>query len=392
MGEADGGGATVVVETRMGEADGGSGSTLFAATDPQLVELCESLKAKDWPVCAFINYDRRPGNPSIEAHNVETSCRLIVIGLSHRMDAKADKTGGGEVAAVAVVVVSNPHRSRGFFNKTSWLLCTIADANHATLYLGDRVKMLTRKIPKENIADSFAAMVNFLLTMSTLSCCHYCKSCVMDTSLWWTAIARHLPSLPHNFLIIPASNCTFCTIQEMDADIIISRMVIKSVEYDISLNELTVLQKNLLDVLKSEMLLLLNDRCNAEVQSDSIGRWLARCVLKTGEDHRGQIYRLERRNKVSYEQLVKQEEEKNKGKGGEHVVVEDCFEVHCVGAAGLSKCFSINVKRVSDQNAYGGEGGKVSKLLDTIKKFNMLLRGPHFNCASSTAKHTCPTI
>lgn len=64
----------------------GSRSTLFAATDPQLVDYCESLKSDDWPVCAFINHDCRPANPSEEAHNVETACRvwektLELIGL-----------------------------------------------------------------------------------------------------------------------------------------------------------------------------------------------------------------------------------------------------------------------------------------------------------------------
>lgn len=64
----------------------GSRSTLFAATDPQLVDYCDSLKAEDWPVCAFINHDCRPTNPSEEAHNVETAYRvwektLELIGL-----------------------------------------------------------------------------------------------------------------------------------------------------------------------------------------------------------------------------------------------------------------------------------------------------------------------
>ncbi|KAL6509667.1 hypothetical protein OROGR_022977 [Orobanche gracilis] len=64
----------------------GSRSTLFAATDHQLVDYCESLKAEDWPVCAFINHDCRPANPSDEAHNVETARRvwektLQLIGL-----------------------------------------------------------------------------------------------------------------------------------------------------------------------------------------------------------------------------------------------------------------------------------------------------------------------
>ncbi|PIN10726.1 Dehydrogenases with different specificities (related to short-chain alcohol dehydrogenases) [Handroanthus impetiginosus] len=78
----------------------GSRSTLFAATDPQLVDYCESLKAEDWPVCAFLSHDCRPANPSEEAHNVETAYRvwektLELIGLPS--DAVERLIEGGEV-------------------------------------------------------------------------------------------------------------------------------------------------------------------------------------------------------------------------------------------------------------------------------------------------------
>ncbi|XP_021729564.1 retinol dehydrogenase 11-like [Chenopodium quinoa] len=64
----------------------GSRSTLFAATDPQIPEYCELLKADEWPTCAFISQDCRPSNPSEEAHNIGTSTRvweksLEMIGL-----------------------------------------------------------------------------------------------------------------------------------------------------------------------------------------------------------------------------------------------------------------------------------------------------------------------
>ncbi|KAE9453982.1 hypothetical protein C3L33_14141, partial [Rhododendron williamsianum] len=63
-----------------------SRSALFAATDPQVPEYCEMLKADEWPVCAFIAQDCRPTNASEEAHNVETSQKvwektLEMIGL-----------------------------------------------------------------------------------------------------------------------------------------------------------------------------------------------------------------------------------------------------------------------------------------------------------------------
>ncbi|XP_022897072.1 dehydrogenase/reductase SDR family member FEY-like [Olea europaea var. sylvestris] len=57
-------------------AEEGSRSTLFAATDPQVPEYCEMLKADEWPVCAFISQDCRPSNPSEESHNVETSYKV----------------------------------------------------------------------------------------------------------------------------------------------------------------------------------------------------------------------------------------------------------------------------------------------------------------------------
>ncbi|KAJ9546130.1 hypothetical protein OSB04_025837 [Centaurea solstitialis] len=54
----------------------GSRSSLFAATDPQVPEYCEMLKADEWPVSAFISQDCRPTNPSEESHNLETSYRV----------------------------------------------------------------------------------------------------------------------------------------------------------------------------------------------------------------------------------------------------------------------------------------------------------------------------
>ncbi|XP_058194750.1 dehydrogenase/reductase SDR family member FEY-like [Rhododendron vialii] len=57
-------------------AQEGSRSALFAATDPQVPEYCEMLKADEWPVCAFISQDCRPTNASEEAHNVQTSQKV----------------------------------------------------------------------------------------------------------------------------------------------------------------------------------------------------------------------------------------------------------------------------------------------------------------------------
>lgn len=57
-------------------AEEGSRSSLFAATDPQIPEYCEMLKADEWPVSAFISQECRPTNPSEEAYNVETCFKV----------------------------------------------------------------------------------------------------------------------------------------------------------------------------------------------------------------------------------------------------------------------------------------------------------------------------
>ncbi|CAM8943868.1 unnamed protein product [Rhodiola kirilowii] len=64
----------------------GARSSLFSATDPQIQEYCETLKADEWPTCAYVSHDCRPTNPSEEAHNTETSLKvwektLELIGL-----------------------------------------------------------------------------------------------------------------------------------------------------------------------------------------------------------------------------------------------------------------------------------------------------------------------
>ncbi|XP_010520955.1 PREDICTED: retinol dehydrogenase 11 [Tarenaya hassleriana] len=78
----------------------GCRSSLFSATDPQIPEYCETLKADDWPVCAFISQDCRPTNPSEEAHNLETAYRvwektLEMVGLP--LDAVEKLMEGEEV-------------------------------------------------------------------------------------------------------------------------------------------------------------------------------------------------------------------------------------------------------------------------------------------------------
>lgn len=51
----------------------GARSTVFAATDPQILHYCRRLKADERPVCAYISYDCHPESPSREAHDLKTA-------------------------------------------------------------------------------------------------------------------------------------------------------------------------------------------------------------------------------------------------------------------------------------------------------------------------------
>ncbi|KAH6761465.1 hypothetical protein C2S52_018898 [Perilla frutescens var. hirtella] len=378
------------------------------------------------------------------------------------MVAKAEKTGGGEAAA------SNHHsRRRRTSNKPSWLLCAIAD-------LDEKMKMLTRKIPKGNSPDSFAERANSyyherpqLLALlddlynGYLSLAdRYCQALAKNQQQQKPHSRCSSPNLRQKFedattqpdegdagevidsdaessLSFQPPTAPPVEAREIDADMVVADLVMKAVEYDVIMNELSVvekrwsessrkmeLQKNLLDVLESERLILLNDNAtlgyrvsalveeNTGLASESMflkrkAAELARCVLKTREDHRvcmlsrkiedlqGQIYGLEKRNKEYYDQLVKQEEKNmskgTKSKGGDQVNLEDCFRVGAGGGAiRLSKCFSFNVKKSGDQNSNCDqnpngdvEGKKVSKLWDKVKKFDLFQCGSHFDAAST---------
>lgn len=313
--------------------------------------------------------------------------------------------------------------------------------------------MLTRKKPKENCAaaDSFAARANSyyherpqLLALlqelynGYLSLAdRYCQALAKNQQqhqhsrgsspapslkLYGTSLIDEgdagevIDSDAESSLSFQPPSVSVVQSKENDADLIIAGLVTKTVEYEIVLGELAVaekrsgealrkmdLQKNLLDMLDSERLILLSDNAslgygvaalveeNRGLASESLflkrkAAELARCVLKSREDHRvcmlsrkiedlqGQIYGLEMRNKEYYERLVKQEET-NK------VKVRKSKE----GEQGLMNCFPVNVKKVGDQNQNRGvEGGgrMVSKLWDKVKKFDSFLCGPHFSSAT----------
>ncbi|XP_057812379.1 kinase-interacting family protein-like [Salvia miltiorrhiza] len=372
------------------------------------------------------------------------------------MVAKAEKSAAGDAAAAPS---NHQSRRRRGFNKPSWLLCAIAD-------LDERMKMLTRKTPKGKSPDSFSEransyyherpqllallddLYNGYLSLADRYCQVLAKSQQQQQQKPQSRCTSPNPRVKCEDVdegdsgeVIDSdaeSSLSFQppAVAPVDADMLVADLVMKTVEYDIVENELAAvekrwsessrkmeLQKNLLDVLESERLILLNDNAtlgyrvsaladeNKGLASESMflkrkAAELARCMLKTREDHRvcllsrkiedlqGQIHGLEKRNKEYYEQLVKQEEKgvlvskgtSKSSKGGEEVNLEDCFRVGGggggVGAIKLSKCFSFNIKKV-DQNAGGDlDSRKGSKLWDKVKKLDLFQCGSHFDAAT----------
>lgn len=347
-----------------------------------------------------------------------------------KLDAEMMKTGAASVL-----------RRSSLFNKPSWLLCTIAD-------LDERIKIVTLNSPSENNADSFALRANFYyeerpqllaLLQDLYNAClsladHYCRE-----------LAKNRHSVQYSLPIPPLSfdgNSQFdggiageaidsdaesslsfqphsVEAKQIDPDMIIADLVLRNLDCEFILNELSIvenrwsetvrkleLQQNLLDVLESERLILLNDNATLEYRVTSIleenkglaseslflkrkASELARCVLKMREDHRvymlnqkiedlqEQIYGLEKRNEY-YEHFVKQDKNTSKKvKCGKKVSLQDCLQVRHGGVARLRKCFSANLEKDEQSPNGGDEGGRVSKMWARIKKFDLLVCGPH---------------
>ena len=209
---------------------------------------------------------------------------------------------------------------------------------------------------------------------------------------------------------------------EFDADavnVIVADLVIKNVEYDVLVHEMSImerrtsessrkmeLQKNLLEVLESERLILLNENArlgyrvtalveeNKGLVSESMfmkrkASELARCVLKMREDHRvymlnrkiedlqGQIYGLENRNKEYHEQLVKRDQHVKQEKAS----IDEKKNVHDLSLDGCSKMEVVVVnqrfKKRGSANV-GKKGG--SRFWERVKNMDLFLCGLDPTC------------
>ncbi|XP_015079117.1 kinase-interacting family protein-like [Solanum pennellii] len=315
------------------------------------------------------------------------------------------------------------------FSRPSWLLCTIAD-------LDTKMKKLVVNIPNKGGADSFTeradayyqkrpqllALLEELYGNYLSLADRYCQTLAKNHHRQNSFHYDHdnddqFDKEEKNGSEIIDSDAESSlsyqppfpsTQAKFEPDMIIADLVIRSVDCEIILHELSQvdkhrnessrkieLQESLLELLESERLILLNENArlgykvgslmeeNKGLSSESLFMQrkvaeLARCMLNRRENHRvcmlsrkvedlqGQIYGLERRNNEYYEQLLKHEEEKrSRSKMG----LKGCFKVPEEAVVG-------NVKKGEQQREVGK---KVPKFWDRVKKLDVFLCAPEFN-------------
>ncbi|XP_059300064.1 kinase-interacting family protein-like [Lycium ferocissimum] len=318
---------------------------------------------------------------------------------------KAEKKGGNALASPLVETASSKHSRKRSFSRPSWLLCSIAD-------LDKKMKKLILNIPNKDSADSFTeradayyqkrpqllALLQELYDNYLSLADRYCQALAKnhhrrnsfpiqsfhfdDNNDQFDKEEEIIDSDAESSLSYQPPFPIQPTQAKFESDMIVADLVIRNVDCEIMLHEITQvekkcnessrkieLQESLLELLESERLILLNENArlgykvtslmeeNKGLFSESLFMKrkvaeLARCMLNRREDRRvcvlnrkvedlqGQIYGLERRNKEYYEKLLKHEEEKkNRAKIGK----------------------------------------KVPKLWDRVKKLDIFLCAPDFN-------------
>ncbi|KAK4766906.1 hypothetical protein SAY86_014657 [Trapa natans] len=273
-------------------------------------------------------------------------------------------------------------RADTYYQKRPQLLAFLQDLYRAYISLSDRYVQLLSKNNHTNHSRHSSLVSSITADDFSLVGNDHCHSNREDLSDAESLLSSQQSS---------QSNCSTC--EQVDYDVLVAEIVIKNVECDILLHEVEIssrrcndasrkieLQKSLLEVLESERLILVTENARLGyrvgalieenrglvVESASVKRKadeLARCLLKMREDQRAcqlsrriedlqeQIYRLEKRNKEYYRQLVRRDlevehrEEAKKGKirGGRR-------EVEVAGAVAVEK------------EAFFGLWGKVKRL------------------------------
>lgn len=208
----------------------------------------------------------------------------------------------------------------------------------------------------------------------------------------------------------------------LDVDSIVAELVIRSVEYDLVMHEVCVMEKkycessrkielhkSLLEVLESERLVLLNENAslgyrmkalveeNKDLASESMfvkrkAGELAKCVVKMKEDHRvymlhrkiedlqAQINGLEKRNKEYYEQLLRRDYGQEDDSG--------CLEKKGKNSDGIALEVRLHMQRLSrrfkwkdDITEKNCEAKRGTSLWKRVKNMDLFLCGMNPTCA-----------
>ncbi|XP_030521436.1 kinase-interacting family protein-like isoform X2 [Rhodamnia argentea] len=320
--------------------------------------------------------------------------KLGYVDLDEKMEAALgdpDEDGSGDTLV---------KRAESYYQKRPQLIALLQDLYKSYLYLSDRyIRALSRNKNRTHARQSSH--------VSALTDHDYfendkeedCWAVQIDSSDAESSLSYQNP--------LPLANLGYVAC----LDALVADLVIKNVECEILLDEVSIseqrcndssrkieLQKSLLEVLESERMILLHENArlgyrvsvlveeNCELASESVfvkrkAGELAQCMMKMREDQRvlllsrkiedlqGQIYGLEKRNKEYYEQLVKRDQEdhkidaKKKKNGGE-VTLEACLPI---GKVKLMKNGNESVK---------GDGEKrVTKWWERVKNMDIFMCG-----------------
>lgn len=299
-------------------------------------------------------------------------------------------------------------RAESYYQKRPQLLALLQDLYNGYTALSDRyIQTMAKNHPQRSPLSQISAVYH-----------DYCDQEKGD------GVTQQIDSGDDSCLsyqqppIMLAINDTF------DANAIVADLVIKNVEYNILLNEISSieqryressrkieLQKSLLEVLESERLILLNENAslgyrvmslveeNKGLAAESMfmkrkARELARCVLKMRENHKvymlnrkienlqAQIYGLEKTNEEYYEQLVKRDQhiKEQKGSTGRKNVDDAIFD-NCFEREKPSQKLKEGDSSCSGSIGQGSIGGKRSpRWWETLKKMDLVFCGIQGSC------------
>ncbi|KAK3406132.1 hypothetical protein EUGRSUZ_K02309 [Eucalyptus grandis] len=301
-----------------------------------------------------------------------------------------DEDGGGDTLA---------KRAESYYQKRPQLIALLQDLYKSYLYLSDRyIQALSKS--KNHTHTRQSSHVSSLTDhdYSEHDKEEDCWTIQIDSSDAESSLSYQNP--------LPLANLG--NVGSLDA--FIADLVIKNVECDILLNEVSIseqqcndssrkieLQKSLLEVLESERMILLHENArlgyrvsalveeNRELASESVfikrkAGELARCMMKMREDQRvlllsrkiedlqGQIYGLEKRNKEYYEQLANRDQEDDKldakKTNDSRVTLESCLPIG-----------KLKLRKNGDENVKGDGGKRAAKWWERVKNMDIFMCG-----------------